>query len=339
MSDAGDLDQLLTLSARAGRDPLLTQASSGNTSIKLNGTLWIKASGTWLANAADGAALVPVALNDLRTRLRNATEFTGAGAWVNGRYRRASVETAMHAILPHRVVIHVHSINTLAWAVRCDGPARLRERLEGLNWTWVPYVPSGLPLARAIELAISEQPGTRIFVLANHGLVVCGASCEEAEKVLQEVEMRVQSPIRPNPSPPCEASLRPLVDDTWRLPDFPALHQFGTDPVSSRIAVRGTLFPCQAIFLGNSAFRILENLGILVSRHFTASQQCVLNGLFEVVRRIPEDAPIRYLTDAEVADLLTEDAHNYHLSTENNAPPELQRLNRTAEPISEIATR
>jgi hypothetical protein len=32
--------ELLKLSARLGRDPLLVQASSGNTSIKLGGTLW-----------------------------------------------------------------------------------------------------------------------------------------------------------------------------------------------------------------------------------------------------------------------------------------------------------
>ena len=41
------LAPLVRLSARVGRDPLLVQASSGNTSIKLEGVLWIKASGEW----------------------------------------------------------------------------------------------------------------------------------------------------------------------------------------------------------------------------------------------------------------------------------------------------
>ena len=27
----------------------------------------------------------------------------------------------MHAVMPHRVVIHVHSVNAIAWAVRRDG--------------------------------------------------------------------------------------------------------------------------------------------------------------------------------------------------------------------------
>jgi rhamnose utilization protein RhaD (predicted bifunctional aldolase and dehydrogenase) len=60
----------------------------------------------------------------------------------------------MHAVLPQRVIIHVHSVNTIAWAVRQDGRARLTERLAGVPWQWIPYVPSGLPLARAIENAM-----------------------------------------------------------------------------------------------------------------------------------------------------------------------------------------
>ena len=46
-----ELQQLRSLSARAGADPLLVQAAGGNTSLKDNGIMWIKASGTWLKDA------------------------------------------------------------------------------------------------------------------------------------------------------------------------------------------------------------------------------------------------------------------------------------------------
>src|ERR1700728_4087306 len=59
-----DIDSLLRCSARIGRDLLLIQASSGNTSLKVNGTLWIKASGKWLANAGQQELLVPVSLSE-----------------------------------------------------------------------------------------------------------------------------------------------------------------------------------------------------------------------------------------------------------------------------------
>jgi rhamnose utilization protein RhaD (predicted bifunctional aldolase and dehydrogenase) len=53
----------------------------------------------------------------------------------------------MHAMLRHRVVIHVHSINAIAWAIRVDGPDQLKERLAGLHRQWIPYAASGIPLA------------------------------------------------------------------------------------------------------------------------------------------------------------------------------------------------
>ena len=44
-----ELQGLLDLTERVGNDPLLTQASTGNSSAKLDGILWIKASGKWMA--------------------------------------------------------------------------------------------------------------------------------------------------------------------------------------------------------------------------------------------------------------------------------------------------
>jgi rhamnose utilization protein RhaD (predicted bifunctional aldolase and dehydrogenase) len=41
--DQSELVSLGQLSARIGDDPLLAQASSGNTSIKMDGILWVKA--------------------------------------------------------------------------------------------------------------------------------------------------------------------------------------------------------------------------------------------------------------------------------------------------------
>jgi ribulose-5-phosphate 4-epimerase/fuculose-1-phosphate aldolase len=320
MVQASEIDQLLDLSTRLGKNTLLTQASSGNTSIKLDDTLWIKASGTWLANAA-GDTLVPLALTELRQTLSSASEFTGAGALVNGRYRQASVETAMHAALPHKVVIHVHSVNMIALAVRADGPECMAERLAGMRWSWIPYVPSGLPLAQAIGRVIEMQRDTDVFVLGNHGLVVCGGNCEEAEALLQEVERLVSAPMRmPAGGVGFDESLWGLVDADWKLPDTTDLHLLGTDPVSERILRGGILFPCQAIFLGDSAFRIAEGRGIVVNRRLSVSQLCVLNGLLQVVQRIDKDAPIRYLSDSEARELVTEDAHNYHLWSEANAP-------------------
>ena len=82
MNCRSEITELLDLSARIGRDPLLAQASNGNTSIKLGGTLWIKASGKWLAHAADEEILVPLRLAELRLSLQRDLEFSESS--VNG---------------------------------------------------------------------------------------------------------------------------------------------------------------------------------------------------------------------------------------------------------------
>ncbi len=328
MSGQAEISELLNLSARLGRDPLLVQASSGNTSIKLEGTLWIKASGKWLAHATEADTLVPVRLDELQVSLSENDGFSTAGAMVGGDYLRASIETAMHAVLPHKVVIHVHSVNTISWAVRRDGEERLAERLGGLAWCWIPYVASGMPLARMIERALAGTPSATIFVLANHGLVVCGADCRDAEERLAEVERRLAVPAR------CccdRATMEPMPG--WGLPESPEMHALGIDAVSRRILTGGILYPCQVMFLGprvvslsepegaagSVPFALVEGRGVVTSRRMTASQRAVLNGLMHVVQRIEPSAPIRYLSETEVVNLLTEDAHGYHACAERNA--------------------
>jgi hypothetical protein len=48
------------------------------------------------------------------------------------------------------------------------------------------------------------------------------------------------------------------------------------------------------------------------------AQRAVLDGLREIVRRVDEHAPIRYLSDEEITDLIAQDAHGYVERTEQN---------------------
>ena len=138
-TNQAELTPLRELSARIGSNPLLTQASTGNTSIKLEGVLWIKASGKWMADAIREDILIPVDLAEVRQCVKQNVDPAA-------RFTSASIETAMHAVLPHRVVLHVHCVNTIAWAVRKDARVQLEHQLDGLRWQWISYVPSGLPL-------------------------------------------------------------------------------------------------------------------------------------------------------------------------------------------------
>src|SRR5215472_4034851 len=94
-TEQAELTRLRKLSARIGSDPLLTQASTGNSSIKLEGVLWIKASGKWMADAMREDILVPLNLAEVKDWLKRNVDPAD-------RHMRASIETAMHAVLPHR---------------------------------------------------------------------------------------------------------------------------------------------------------------------------------------------------------------------------------------------
>jgi rhamnose utilization protein RhaD (predicted bifunctional aldolase and dehydrogenase) len=342
-SSGVEVASLIEFSARIGQDPLLVQASSGNTSIKVANILWIKASGKWLARAKQEPIMVPVRLETARETLRTGGDISkihvASGAL------RPSVETAMHAALPHRVVIHVHSINTIAWAVRKDAQAQLSRRLQGLHWQLIPYSASGIPLARQLESSLSRAPQTNIFVLANHGLVVCGDDFSDTEKILRDVEGRLKITPRKSPQGDDALSFVTARSADWCLPDCPELHALGADPAATRILRGGILFPCQAIFLGQNVrilprsvplsrypdysngrsgartFVVVDGAGVIIHRKISDSQRAILNGLVQVIQRTDEFAPIRYLSAAELTDLFSEDPHPYLVNMEGGTAP------------------
>jgi rhamnose utilization protein RhaD (predicted bifunctional aldolase and dehydrogenase) len=344
-----ELASLRDLSARIGSDPLLVQASNGNTSIKLDGILWIKASGKWLAHAMQEEMLVPLELAEVKESIHNDTEIAPRYA-LKGKLR-PSIETAMHAVLRHRVVIHVHSINAIAWAIRLDGPDRLKERMAGLHWQWIPYAASGIPLAKEIEKAVATAPETDVLILGNHGLVVCGQDCHAAEKLLGEVERRLA--IAPRRFPKPDTTVLALIArfSRWQFPVVDSIHALGTDAVSRKILKGGVLYPCQAIFLGQTVplfppavvvsklterlngrdgtppFVAVERSGVMLNEKMTSAERATLIGLAQVTLRTDESVRLRYLKGTEVTDVLSKGAHGCKAVTgeEANSPVDGER--------------
>jgi len=126
------LNELRRMSARVGKNILLTQAAGGNSSVKHGDVLWVKASGTWLADAEIKDIFLPISLSGARAALAKGDEHMPAAAGHVASPLRASIETSLHALMPHPVVLHVHSVNTIAWSVRNDARDEFAERLRGL---------------------------------------------------------------------------------------------------------------------------------------------------------------------------------------------------------------
>ena len=334
------LDALIEVSARLGSNPLLVQANSGNTSLKIDGILWIKASGKWLARAGQEEILVSVDLAEFGASIQARPDCVPYSKFRDQRLM-PSIETAMHAVIPAAATLHVHSVNAIAWAVQDDGADLLAERLDGLRWQWIPYVASGMPLAREVERALARDPDTEIFVLGNHGVVVCGEDPLAAEALLAELEERVAIEPRRHPKPDWTLLARIAGGSAWRACECEVGHALSTDAISRTIFMEGILYPCQAMFLGPAApilpagmpvaegvkryedeygvrprFFLVEGYGVVMHESITAAERENLAGLAEVLQRIDVSAGLRYLTDAEIANVMSAEAYRYRGQSE-----------------------
>jgi rhamnose utilization protein RhaD (predicted bifunctional aldolase and dehydrogenase) len=322
-----DLSDLARLSARIGADPLLIQAAGGNTSVKDGRVMWIKASGTLLADAATRDIFVPVDLAAMRAALDDpAVDADQPAQFTLGGHRlRPSIETSLHAVFSQRVVLHVHCVQTLAIAVRQDAEAILKDRLAGFDWCLVPYAKPGANLAAMVATRLG--PETDVAVLRNHGLIVAAESVAAAEALLD----RVTAALRVDPQPmalPDLAALRTLAGPGWTVPEAEApVHQLALDPARVRQATGGSLYPDHVIFcgVGAQAFKgselpgaadappmlIVPGKGVLIRADASSGAQALARCLADVLMRVPPEAGLTYLTLEQNAELLDWDAEKY----------------------------
>ncbi|MHC4839649.1 MAG: bifunctional aldolase/short-chain dehydrogenase [Planctomycetota bacterium] len=170
-----------------GSDPSLVMHGGGNTSVKSTFTtvlgtelpaLFVKGSG-WNLDAIAPAGLPGLDLEYLKT-LR-ALDSLGDTEMVNqlrthlfdASSPNPSVETLLHAFLPHKFVDHSHADAILAITNRPDGEALVREIFGGRIGI-VPYVMPGFELAKVCANVYEAGPEVDGLILLNHGLFTFG---------------------------------------------------------------------------------------------------------------------------------------------------------------------
>ena len=316
-------DQLRMLSARVGADPLLVQAAGGNTSLKDEGVMWIKASGTWLKDAQAKDIFVPLDHAAIMTALaandpacESCVTFVRTG--LNSTGLRPSIETTVHALMPQRVVVHVHCVNTIAWAIRADAAQRLSEKLQGFAWAFIPYARPGLPLAGAI--AARMRPGVNVLVLGNHGLAVAAETVDAADALLAQVVTALTRPVRPA-SPVDRAALARLCTGTAYEPaEMEETHALATDPLALKRGGKAVFYPDHVVFLGVGVATSFEGTpplvaipgqGVLIHQDAKPAIEPMGRCLADVMRRVEEEDPLVALTENDIDRLVNWDAEKY----------------------------
>ena len=90
-----------------------------------------------------------------------------------------SVETLLHAFLPHKFIDHVHSTAVLALTDQPDNKALVQE-VYGDRVAYVPYTIPGFALAKSVADVFDKNPGVEGLVLLQHGIFTVGDTAEQA---------------------------------------------------------------------------------------------------------------------------------------------------------------
>lgn len=336
---SADYQALLTASARLGANPLQVQAAGGNSSIKQDGAMWVKASGLWLAQARAQDIMVPVRADALLDALlagdpaaEKAQDFVPRQD--NPQGLRPSIETTLHAVFPHRVVIHSHCVATIATAIRADAAQRVADRLGDLDAIFVPYCKPGVVLAQ--EIGARLRPDTKVIVLGNHGLVAGGDRPDAAEAVLNEASRRL-APERVAVASGDRPEALAGADYEVAADDF--LHDIACDRELLALTSAGSYYPDHVIFLGPGivvtrkgesagaaakrvesargippALIFVPGAGALIRRAATTAERALAGCLAAVFARVDRTAELVTLTGEDEAELLQWDAEKYRQS-------------------------
>jgi rhamnose utilization protein RhaD (predicted bifunctional aldolase and dehydrogenase)/NAD(P)-dependent dehydrogenase (short-subunit alcohol dehydrogenase family) len=125
------------------------------------------------------------------------------GALLESRAPTPSVETLLHAFLPHAYVDHTHADAILVLTDQPD-PAAHVQAAFGDDVVLLPWIMPGFPLAKAVAAAYERAPHCRGIVLAKHGLFTFGddarSSYERTIELVDRAERHLHRRIGSRPS-------------------------------------------------------------------------------------------------------------------------------------------
>jgi rhamnulose-1-phosphate aldolase/alcohol dehydrogenase len=186
-----------------GGDPRLVLHGGGNTSLKTTATdilgrefdvLCVKGSG-WDMAVIEPAGLPAVKMEtllkarDLDALADEDMVAMQRGALIDAFAPNPSIETLLHAFLPHKFVDHTHSTAILA-LVDQDDSEEICRQVYGDRLGFVPYIKPGFDLAKAAAEIYDKDPSVEGLILDKHGIFTFAEDAREAyERMIRFVTM------------------------------------------------------------------------------------------------------------------------------------------------------
>ena len=186
-----------------GREPRLVLHGGGNTSVKAQvkdlldeevEALCVKGSG-WDMASIEPAGMPAVRLAALR-KLRSRSAMPDdemvrlqRAALIDPQSPNPSVETLLHAFIPHKFVDHTHATAVLSLIDQAESEALCAETF-GHRLGFVPYVMPGFALAKKAAEIFEKAPAVEGLILDKHGVFTFGNDAREAyERMIEFVTL------------------------------------------------------------------------------------------------------------------------------------------------------
>ncbi|EHK56580.1 bifunctional aldolase/short-chain dehydrogenase [Allomesorhizobium alhagi] len=205
-----------------GGEPRLVLHGGGNTSCKtkvtdLVGDEWdvlcVKGSG-WDMGVIEPAGLPAVKLAPL-LKARSLEKLSDEDMVALQRANlidpsspNPSVETLLHAFLPHKFVDHTHSTAILAIVDQEDSEA-LCKKVFGSKMGFVPYIKPGFDLAKAAAEIYDADPSVEGLILDKHGIFTFGDDARQAYDRMIHYVTAAEDYVAANRKPPAAKAALP----------------------------------------------------------------------------------------------------------------------------------
>jgi len=196
-----DLSALITMSRKYGTEEYVL-AGGGNTSVKDGNTLYVKGSGTSLAEIAPeqfvamdmrklAAMLEKEYPTDDDAREGEALADVLAARLPGEEAKRPSVEALLHGIFPQKYMLHVHPPLVNGLSCGKDGE-RICSETFGDGAVWIPLTKPGFTLAAVCKKAFDEsRQKTGVFpniaILKNHGICIAADTLDEIDRITSNI--------------------------------------------------------------------------------------------------------------------------------------------------------
>ncbi len=183
-----------------GGNPRLVIHGGGNTSVKTRqedimgdviDVICVKGSG-WDLGDIEPAGLPAMHLAPLQRMiaLDNLSDEDMVNAQrinlLNAKAPTPSVETLLHAFLPHKFIDHTHANAVLALSDQREGE-KVCQTIYGKRMGYVPYIMPGFALAKKAEEIYRQDPRVEGLILHKHGVFTFADSAKQSYDCMIEV--------------------------------------------------------------------------------------------------------------------------------------------------------